>query len=127
LTEKTGLCDNLLIKYFQKVGGTIMAARRRIYFDKSEVVLIVPGKKGTTSYNVTSSTLNRIEFSKCKEYKFGFIAKDSEQITIVASNLPGGVTYKKGENQAFFEEYKEEFRKFAKDNRIPLEDKTVEE
>lgn len=103
-----------------------MAPRRRVYFDKSEVVLIVPGKKGTSSFNVTSSTMNRIEFSKCKEFSFGFIPKESEQITIVASNLPGGVTYKKGENKAFFEEYKEGFRKFAKDNRIPLEDKTQE-
>ena len=104
-----------------------MAPRRRIYFDKSEVVLIVPGKKGTSSYNVTSSNMNRIEFCKCKEYSFGFIPKDSEMIKIVASNLPGEVTYKKGENKAFYDTYKEEFRTFAKDNRIPLEDKTAEE
>lgn len=101
-------------------------AKRRIYFDKSEVVLIVPGKNKTSNYNVTSNMMNRIKFDKCKEFAFGFIPKSSEKITIVASNLPGEVVYTKGENKAFFDTYKEEFRQFAKENRIPLEDKTQE-
>lgn len=99
-------------------------AARKIYLDRSEMVLLVHGKNKTITYNLVSSNVNRIEFDKCEELAFGIIPKQSEKITIYASNLPGEVVYKKGENKAFFDQYKEELRQYAKDYRIPFEDKT---
>ena len=104
----------------------MIMAKRRIYFDKSEIVLIVPGKKGASSYNLVSSNVNRIEFAKCKEFTLGFIPKESEMIKIVGSNLPGEIVYKKGENKAYFDTYKEEFAQYCKEYRVPFEDKTQE-
>ena len=99
-------------------------ARRRIYVDKSELVLIVPHDGKTATYNLVSNHINRIEFEPCEEFLFGFIPQKSEKITIVAANTPEGVVYTRNANKAYFDVYKEELRQFAKENRIPFTDNT---
>lgn len=99
-------------------------ARRRIFVDKSELVLIVPSDGRTATYNLVSSHINRIAFEPCEEFLLGFIPQKSEKITIVASNTPDGVVYTRNTNKAYFDTYKEELRQFAKENRIPFTDDT---
>lgn len=100
-------------------------AVRKIFLDKSEMVLLVHAGKKMLSYNLVSNNVNKIEFDKCEELMFGFIPKKSEKITIYATR-PQKTVYTKGENKAFFDQYKEELRQYAKDYHITFEDKTQE-
>jgi len=101
-------------------------AQRRVLFDKSEIVLLVPGKKKVANYNLTNSTITRIQFDKCTERKFGIIPVKSEKITIVTPKAGAPIVYTKGENKAFFDEYKAEFARYAKEYRVTFTDNTVE-
>ena len=101
-------------------------AQKRVMFDKSEVVLLVPGKKRMANYNLTSGTITRIQFDKCTERKFGFIPVQSEKITIVTPKAGAPIVYTKGENKEFFDEYKAEFARYAKEYRVTFIDNTAE-
>lgn len=97
---------------------------RHVYFDRSEVVLIVQGKKKAVTYNLVSSDFNRIQFEKCKELKFGFIPVDSEKITLSSSKLPTVISYTKGQHKKYYEDYKKEFAEYAKKYNITFSDNT---
>ena len=99
-------------------------ANRMVYFDRAEVILRVPAKKKVLTYNLLSSDFSRIQFEKCKERKFGIIPVESEKISLAASKLPGVVSYSKGKNKKFYEEYKKEFAEYAKTYRITFSDNT---
>ena len=45
-------------------------ANKRILLDKSEMVLMVPGKKKMETYNLNSSQITRIQFDPCVERTF---------------------------------------------------------
>ena len=98
--------------------------KRRILFDKAEVVLFVPTKNNVLTYNLVSSDFNRIQFDKCREFKFGIIPVESEKITLSASKLPSMVVYTKGKNKKLFDEYKEQLAQYAKEYRITFADNT---
>lgn len=93
-------------------------APRRIFPDKTELVFMVPTKNKVVRKNLTAKEIVRIQFDKCKENILGIIPKDSESITIVSGKLATPLVYKKLENKKFFESYKSELEKFAKDNNI---------
>ena len=96
--------------------------KRKIYFDKAEVMLLIPDKD--VNFNLLSNDINRIQFEKCKEYKLGFIPIDSEQITISSSKLPYTISYTKGNNKKYFEDYKKEFEEYAKTYNVTFGDTT---
>ncbi len=99
-------------------------ANRRIYLDKSELTLLIPGKKKVEDVHLASSVITRIQFDKCTERIFLVIPKQSEKITIVSSKRAQPVVYTKGQNKAFFDQYKEELAKFAKEYNVTFTDNT---
>jgi len=103
-----------------------MAKKRRIYFDKAEVVCLVPTKKGLVNYNLTNRDFSRIQIEKCNEYIFRVIPVKSEKISIYSSKVASAIVYTKREN-ALFDTYKEELRQYAKEYHVPISDNTVEE
>lgn len=101
-------------------------AQRRILFDKAEIVCLVPGKKKVESFNLSNSVITRIQFDKCVERVFGIIPTKSEKITIVTPKRGQPIVYMKGENKAFFDQYKQELAQYAKDYRVTFTDNTKE-
>ena len=99
-------------------------AQKWVMVDKAELVLLVPMKNSVKNYNLTASSIVRIQFDKCKERKFGIIPQDSEMITIVTPKSGAPIEYTKGKNPKYFAEYKADLEKFAKDNRITFTDNT---
>lgn len=92
-------------------------AVRHVLFDKTEIVLMYPKKKKFVTVNLTYDQISRIQFDKFKEFKF-FRKVPSEKITIVNSKVKPPIVYTKQKEKKFFEEYKEGFKKFVKDNNI---------
>lgn len=101
-------------------------AKRRVYFDTTEVVVLVPGNKGLQNINLIRTDIHRIYFEKCNEPILRIIPRASERIRISTAKSEEPVLIFKLENKKFYEEYKEGFRKFAKANFIVIED-TVNE
>jgi len=99
-------------------------ANRRIYIDKSELTLLIPGKKKVEDVHLASSVITRIQFDKCTERMLFVIPQQSEKITIVSSKRAQPVVYTKSKNKEFFSQYKEELEKFAKDNNVTFTDNT---
>ena len=99
-------------------------AQRRIMFDKAEVVLLVPGKKRMANYNLTNANITRIQFDKCTVRKFGIIPVKDEKISIVTPKAGMPIVYLRSENKAFFDEYKAEFARYAKEYRVTFTDNT---
>ena len=100
-------------------------AQKWVLVDKAELVLMFRRGKKLASLNLTSDSIVRIQFDKCKERKFGIIPTDSEKITIVTPKSGEPIVYWKGKSKAFFEEYKADLAKFAKDYRITFTDNTI--
>ena len=101
-------------------------AQRRIYVDKTEIVFLVPTKNNMARHNLAARDIVRIQFDKSVANILGFIKKESEAITVVSGKLKKPIVYKKSQNKKFFDEYKCELAKFAKDNNVTFADKTVE-
>lgn len=101
-------------------------AKRRVYFDTTEVVVLVPGDKGSQNINLIRNDIHRIHFEKCNEPIWGVIPRASERIRISTAKSEEPILIPKLENKKFYEEYKEGFMKFAKANFIAIED-TVNE
>jgi len=99
-------------------------ATKWVLVDKAELVLLVPTKNKVLNYNLTASTIVRIQFDKCTERMFGIIPKESEKITIVTPKSGAPIEYYKSKNKQYFESYKADLEKFAKDNRITFTDNT---
>ncbi len=91
-------------------------AARRIYVDKTELILLVPTKSKIISHNLIAKDISRIQVAKKESKILGFIKTTDETITIVSGKLSKPIVYKKSEHKAYFEDYKRELEKFAKDN-----------
>ena len=108
-----------------------MATKRKVYFDKTEVVVLVKNGSSVQSYNLVSNNIVRIVYEKCKEYKFVYggiklFPYESERIVIVVAGSPGEIVVMKSLHKEFFDTYKEEFSEYAKQYRIQLIDNTQE-
>ena len=97
-------------------------AKRRVYFDTTEVVVLVPGSKGFKNTNLVRNDIHRVYIEKCNEPILGIIPRQSEQIRISTSKSEEPILFPKLENKKFYEDYKEGFIKFAKTNFITVED-----
>jgi len=107
--------------------------KRLIVFDTTEIVAVVnvkneddPMKKkgNPVIMNLTYDQISKISFEPCIEKKM-FKSIPSEKIVLKLKKMVQPVEYPKMENKEFYEEYKEGFREFAKQNRIELLDETV--
>lgn len=108
-------------------------AKRMITFDTTEVVAMVeiPGdgefkKAQTRIMSMTYDKFTKISFVPCKERKL-FKLVPSEKIVIKLKAMRQPIEFTKMKNKEFYEEYKEGFRIFAKQNRIDLIDETTAE
>lgn len=99
-------------------------AQRRIYVDKTEIVFMVPTKSSMARYNLSAKDINRIQFDKSTVNILGFIKSESETITVVSGKAGTPIVYKKSQNKKFFDKYKRELEKFAKDNNVTFADET---
>lgn len=74
--------------------------------------------------NISAEKIKRIQFDKCKEKISLFKTGDSEKITIETAAVPEPIVYYKQKEKEFFDSYKEQLEKFAKNNRITFADNT---
>jgi len=95
-------------------------AKKLIYVDKKEIVLIILGKK-VESLNLTADKISRIQFDRINERKF-LKKVPSEKISFTIRGRENLVTYTKMKDKEFFEVYKEDVRRFAKENRVTFAD-----
>ena len=100
----------------------------RIMFDKTEVIAYATiigemNKKSQKLLNLTPDKFSKISFVPCKEKKL-FKSVDSEKIVLNLRGYARPVEYTKKENISYFETYKKNFEKFAKDNGITFSDET---
>lgn len=103
-------------------------AKRKIEFDTTEVVLATifkneTGKKIPKILNLPYDQFMKISFVPCEERKL-FKAVPSEKIVLKLKKYAQPVEFSMMQNKEFYHDYKEGFRKFAKDNRIDLVDET---
>jgi len=97
-------------------------AVRRIFVDKTELVLMVPKKNKVVRKSLTSGEIARIQFDKQETKLFGIFNIETEVIKIVSGKLGAPIVYKKSQNKKYFDEYKRELEKFAKDNFVTFAD-----
>ena len=97
-------------------------AVRRIFVDKTELVLMVPKKNKVVRKSLTSGEIARIQFDKQETKLFGIFNIETEAIKIVSGKLGAPIVYKKSQNKKYFDEYKRELEKFAKDNFVTFAD-----
>lgn len=92
-------------------------AVRSIQADKTELVLIVKGKKKYEVMNVTYDQIIRIQI---RSYiRMGFFKKlPSEEIVIVTRKRSEPLVYKKHKEKKYFDEYKSTLEEFAKHNKV---------
>ena len=102
--------------------------KSKIMFDATEIIAkaVVIGemnKKSMRLLRLSADNFSQISFVKCKERKL-FRSVDSEKIVLSLRGYANPIEYTKKGNEAFFESYKENFVKFAKNNGVMLIDKT---
>ncbi len=92
-------------------------AVKSIQADKTELVLMVEGKKKYEVLNVTFDQITRIQIRPTEVFSF-FKKVPSEEIVIVTRKKSEPLVYKKHKEKKFFDEYKRELEEFAKNNRV---------
>ena len=104
-------------------------AKRKIMFDKTEVVLATVfkddlGKEVPKILNLSYDQFSKISFLPCEERKL-FKTVPSEKIVLKLKKYADPIEYTMMKNKEFYQEYKDGFRRFAADNRIDLVDETA--
>ncbi len=99
-------------------------AKRKIAFDQTEVIMAVImklefGKEKPKIIHATYDEFLKISILPCEERKL-FKAVPSEKISVKLKKYKDSFEFTKMTNKDFYEEYKQGFIKFAKDNRIEL-------
>jgi len=98
-------------------------AKEKLLFDKTELVCGIMMGKSATVVNVKYSDIISIKFSPIQEK--GFLKSvPSEMIEIKCKNRPFPIVYTQKAEKPYWDKYKAGLVKFAKDNRITLEDLT---
>ena len=96
-------------------------AKEKLLFDKTELVCGILMGNSATVVNVKYSDILSIKFIPTEEK--GFLRKvPSEMFEIKCKN--NSIYYNKKDEKPFWDKYKAGLVKFAKDNRITLEDLT---
>ena len=99
-------------------------AKRHMYYDKTEITLAMRMGNSYATFHVSADKVQRIKFSPMKAKKL-FRKIDSEMISIEAAGFPPLMLFKHQEGE-FFDTYKEELRKFGKENRISVIEETAD-
>ncbi len=99
-------------------------AKEKILFDKTELVCGIVFGSSASVVNLKYSDIISIKFIPTPEKKL-FKTVMSERIEIKCKNQAYPIVYLKSQEKKFWENYKDGLRKFAKDNRITLEDETI--
>ncbi len=100
-------------------------ARKHIFCEKTELVLIIIAGNGAFPMNLTYDQIVRIQFEPCTERKFLFFKVPSQKIVIVTRKNERPVEYFYSKEKQFFEEYKMELEKFARNNRVSFTNNLV--
>ena len=98
-------------------------AKEKLLFDKTELVCGIVMGSAATVVNVKYSDIIYIKFTPFEE-KSLFRKVPSEMIEIKTKNQPFPIVYTMQKEKKYWERYKSGLEKFAKDNRITLEDLT---
>ena len=98
-------------------------AKRHMYYDKTEITLAMRMGNGYSTFHVPAEKVQRIKFSPMQAKKL-FRKIESEMISIEAAGFPPLMLFKHEEGE-FFETYKEELRKFGKENHISVIEETA--
>ncbi len=103
-------------------------AKRKIMFDKTEIVAASVirddmGKETPKIFHLTYDQFLKISFIPCEEKKL-FKTVPSEKIVLQLKQFSQPLEYTMLKNKDFFQEYKDGFRSFAKENRIDFIDET---
>jgi hypothetical protein len=103
-----------------------MGKKRNIICDRTEIILVDTDKKSAESYNFTSEQVSRIEIDKHEEVSW-FKKIPSEKIAVYTRKRAEPFVYVRGKNKQYFDEYKRELEKFAREHRIIFNDLTQAE
>jgi len=99
-------------------------AKNHLLCDKTEIIVTVLMGNQWRNINITADKIKRIQFDKCKEKVSLFKMGDSERISIETSFSPMPIMIFKQKEKQFFDSYKEQLEKFAKNNRLTFVDNT---
>lgn len=95
-----------------------MANHYKLTCDKTEINAVYSNPKGDLArISLTYDKIVSISFDKCEERKL-FKKLPSEKITLRVRGLGEPIEYYKLREGEYFESYKRDFEKFARDNRI---------
>lgn len=96
-------------------------AKEHLLFDKTELMAVVRMGNRFSIINLKYSDILSITFKPCEE-KGLLKSKPSECIELKVKNRNQPLTYFMHEEKNFWDGYKTNLRKFAKDNRITFVD-----
>ena len=99
-------------------------APKRIFFDKTEIVFMVPGRSNVARCPLLAKEIVRIQFDEIESKFLGVIPQKSETITVVSGKLGAPIVYKKTQNKKYFNEYKKGLVRFVKENNVSFTDNT---
>lgn len=92
-------------------------AKRHIFVDNTEIVLIDLSGKKAAVLNLTSDKIIRIQFDSIKEMKL-FKKIPSEKISFVIRGREKPLAFTKKKEKEFFDAYKDELTGFIKRHHI---------
>ena len=98
-------------------------AKEHILFDKTELMAMAYMGNIAQMVNLKYNNITGISIKPIME-KSGFSKKPSEIIEIKVNNMPVPLTYTMLKEKQFWDSYKTNLKKFAKNNRITLIDET---
>ena len=97
-------------------------SRKRILCDKTEIVIIVQGKKKADVVHLKYDQIRSILLDRYEKRSFIFFRKETERIVLTTTRRNEPYFYLKSGEGRYFEEYKAALRKFAADNQITFYD-----
>lgn len=101
-------------------------AKEHLLFDKTEITAAVLSSNPPHVANLQASKISSIAIKPFDE-KAAFGKKPSEKIEIFVRGNAEPIVYTKLKEKAFWDVYKANLKKFAKDNRITFTDETTVE
>jgi hypothetical protein len=101
-------------------------AEKRVLCDKTEVVLKFNDSTDKNKIKIANLAYDQITSITIEDfYEFRLFRKvPSERILVRTNRLQAPIIYTKKKDKQFFDEYKQDLAKFAKDNRITFYDNT---
>jgi hypothetical protein len=119
-----GLGKASLHKNCTNTGEEINMAKNHLICDKTEIIVTVLMGNQWRNVSITADKIKRIQYDKCTEKVSLFKTGDSEKISIEFSPSPMPVVIFKQKEKEFFDSYKEQLEKFAKNNHLTFVDNT---